>query len=50
MTKPRIKLLVVCHSKYRGDYVVPKTIKESEIPKGCHRVVDANGDQIYYQD
>lgn len=48
--KPRYKLLVVCHSKHMGRYVVPKDIKESEIPEGCHHVVDSDGNQIYYQD
>jgi len=46
----RRKLLVVCHSKYMGHYVVPKDIKESEIPEGCHHVVDSDGNLIYYQD
>ena len=48
--KPRYKMLVVCHSKYRGGYVVPKDIKKSEIPKGCHHVVDSDGNRLYYQD
>jgi len=44
------KLLVVCHSKYQGDYVVPKDIRKSEIPKDCHHVVDSDGNIVYYRD